>query len=651
MVKTIEPNVQIDYRPVASMPSMPDLPGHDDTTSSDALFWDEEGKRVTRGFLGRSIFAPSGRYINPVYYFYTNYSTILLRNPKTGVDEIAPPFFYDKHEELSNLIWNGRYIPQEQTGGRWKDATHLIATKGRRKGWSQYMLRGHCLYYAVVMEQNIGIGLDSESTRDDAKTEFMAAYENLPDFFKGYDIVINTKERVAFGTWQETKDGKRRSVVNHNVYFYAMDKSPGKFRGKRLSLVFLDEVGKYRNLKAVIRATRDCLLLGAVSFGQFVIGGTSDAIDNSTTDYRDKYREAKVDPMWQTFFISSDELTDPFIDFESGTSLRAEARAHHEKERAKLRLSGKSEDLYGYICENPLNEEEGFLGGGGSTYDVEAMNEQHLWIIQNRKENDLFFAKLKKKKNADNQFTNQVSIVRPGLNEPAVEEGWQFYGPACSPRPDLPGAFLMTVDDVANDTAEHSDSKVAIIVYLRATHYEGEYDLPIAVFHARAGSKLLNWREVEKGILFWQSDILIENNDEGLVNFLKEKGLRQYIKKVGKKYGFRQTEQTIATAEVLIQEAIERGDHHRWYFPSILEALKTPRVTNNDIRSAFETLYLFLDMMKSIPVLKDEIETIKQYHMDVRAKSPIAIGPQDRNQLGSKGAKVASKKLFNWQSF
>lgn len=601
------------------------MPDYGDTASYEYEFWTEQKESVLKGYI-----AGDNHYLNPYTYFWCNGPKMGTLKPETEEADWSHPYFLKKQEELFDLLYYNRFIPKGVSGkAHSKPAQDVVASKGRRKGWSQMMIKGHCMYYATVLCKNIAICADSESTRDEMKDEFMSAYESLPAFYKGYDIVVNTKDRLIFGEWLESVDGKRRYKKSHTIYFYPMDKSPGKLRGLKLWLIFLDEVGKYTNLKEVIAVSKECLMEGTLKFGQMVVGGTSDAISNKSPDYKELFFDAKNGRIdgWHPYFIAADEISLPDIDYTTGESLRHLSKPKYLAERDKKRKLGNMRDYWRYVAENPLDDTEGFLAGGGDTYDQDEINDQHTWIIENFKEEDLFRGKLSEAYTPDGKPSGRVRVVED------AEGPWEFYRPAFpggTLLPQLADDYLITTDDFYLDEAKYSKSKGAILLYLAPTTLSMESDLPIALYHDRP-SKTGFAYEVYKVMKMSGGKALIENNDGTLEKDLKKRGLGNRLALINNKVGIRHSDNWRNREEMLGQNFIADKRHRRIYFPRILDALKAPSEINNDPRSTMEHMFLYLDREGKEAVVKTEVEQRQE-----ASELMLMVGPgQAQSVLGN----------------
>lgn len=612
-----ENSVQRLYRPVLYEEFVPEEPVAWGDGSPEAVWWQEQYTRCTYGWV-----ASDGHYLNPIYYFYLNFVQIEIK--PDGVLSVEPPLYLDTDQEVFDLI----YFNQFQRGTE-NYAKNIVIAKGRRKHWSENTHCGVMLWDFVMGWGNVAIGYPQKDPYlDQGSDRWENAYQRLHDFWKA-DVLTGTKVKRGYGIKQYNEKTGEENIINRNfIMFSPMDKKFDRFRGQNFWRVLFDEAGVYRNLIQCYGATKDCCREGTFKFGQILIGGTSDAIENKSTDYRDMYFNApRYDAV--TWFIPCYKCSPPDVDWDSGVSLVSLSKPKYEAERAKIK--GNSELYHKELQENPMNARECFLPPSKSSYPGTKLEQQAHFILDNYKDHEIIRGRLE----WDGHPRERKVIWIPD------EAGdWQVYQKGF-PTPGLKNLHVMGVDDVySEDDAPFSDSKCSLVVYREHDHRVQESDLPVAVYLARPSRSRFH-NEILKSTCFWDSMVVIENNDGVVVDKMVKKGYGDKVVYINGKPGIKGSEVVWLNKMTGIgDEYFNENRHERIYFLDIITALGAWRQENTDIGSAFHLCLLGVDQRKGIGV-EDNRTKVERHHR-------IKAGQKRASRHGDKEADGVStrKKWF-----
>ncbi len=582
-------SVQELYRPCAGI-KLPDVPLEGDTTSENALFWEEEMLRCIQGWR-----APNGKYLCPLSYFYYNHCPIVYFDPNVGANVEGLPLYAEKENELFEKIYF------QCMRKSYKPAVDLIAAKARGKRWS-YGMRGLAMWVFVVVGRfqpraNGLIGLDTEESYGEWRTSFMATYESLHPFFKYEKIYPNRADEIGATEVVIAEDGTRTYKTTHSIYLGGMNKTPGKFQRLRALYGIFDEYGKFTKGESATDLTKDCFVANGVKYGFLLKAGTSDTINNKTSTYRDDWLAADaMGVIKHTIF--ADELF--HVDRHTGKCLRSSSRRHFEAERQKLKNAGKSLSLE--IQNNPLDEEELFFASNNSELPTEQIQEQVKKIIRERLDKRITKGKLEWVKDVNGNRTQKVKFV------PDAEGHWEIldYEETFAKMMEVEGENFVTVDDFYKDEAPESRSEGAILVYRKLRPDDSiESDLFIARYQYRPSSKRKMAEEVMKTIVAFNvtgKQVFVENNDGSLVETLERKGFGETLVSYNGQKGIRNSDQSISNQMVLAHDWFENNRHQRLYFLSIIDHIKKPNKENSDTRSCFLMMMQLLKMTGHQPV-------------------------------------------------
>lgn len=585
-IHDFSPNsVQTKFRPVLQEERIPDKPMVWGDGSFEDRWWIVQITRCKYGWMyeGGPDDPHSGTWLNPIYYFYLNFVTVTIKPDGTPIE--TAPLYLDTDHEVFDLIYFNQYIK-----GTGCYANNIVIAKGRRKHWTFITHCGVMLWDFVCGWGNVAIGYPQEDPYMATGSElFMNSYNALHDVWKADVLDPDTKYKKGYGIKRKDETTGKETVFKRNfIMFSPMDKKFDRFRGQNLWRVLFDEAGVYRNLVQCYGATKDCCQEGTFRFGQILIGGTSDAIENKSTDYRKMYFEAyRYDAV--THFIPCYRCAPPDVDWENGISLADIAKPKYEARRA--RIKGDPEVYYKELQENPMNPKECFLPPSKSNYPAHKLDDQAVWILDNYKDKEIVRGRL--------DFVGPPKDQKVQFTQDELGP-WEVYRNGF-PTPNVKKIHIMGVDDVYEEgDAPFSDSECSIVIYRELDHRVAESDLFVAVYLARPGRSKFHI-ETMKAAIFWDALVMLENNDGVLEGKFIKKNLGDRLMTINGKVGFKgQSEVWTNKMTGIGDEFFNENKHEKIYFLSIIDAFKTWRIDNTDVGSAAHAALLGVDQRQGI---------------------------------------------------
>jgi intein/homing endonuclease len=254
-------------------------------------YWNEQLRRCKKGY------SVGGLRITGNHYAYLNFAKILLtkeenknekvtkKKVRTGVKKMAFPDFWDGDydyfwviEVARNGIEKSAYEKLnletniiDLDGGK-----HIILAKARRKGYSY---KGGLLaanQYNTVRENTTLIGAYEAKYLYPEGTMSMA--RNYLDFMDENTAwtkrrLIDRQDYVKSGYEQYVNGVKVQKGYKSSIIATTFKDNPHAARGKSASMVLLDEVGQFYNLKETYAAIRPTVESGNITTGQIILFG------------------------------------------------------------------------------------------------------------------------------------------------------------------------------------------------------------------------------------------------------------------------------------------------------------------------------------------------------------------------------------------
>ena len=513
-----DPNsAQVKYRPVLQE----DVPPTPDPQSEYYLihlaWWAEQIRRCMEGW----VCPVDGHYINPIYYFYLNFVKIyFIDELGSGRAKWGAPYYRRSDEEIFDRFW---YCMPKTVKGEMVNSTNLFASKARRKAWSTAELYGLTTYlFLFFPDYDLNRAYPDNRTQRKERRRFVSCYNRIHDYFKynaqgrRMSIVIDNQEEVAQGV---TTSGGKSSPQN-TVYFYTVSKDSGAVRGDLLLCVFIIEAGKWSgNLKSFIMSSEETLALGVLKFGFVVMGGTSDSINNTDTDYRDLcynpsfYKAVDI-------FIPAYRAYLGFIDYYNGFDDTEDALWHLYARRKLLEESGDAEALAMFVQENPFIKEEAFIPSVNNEYPKEKIDQQFMRILRENLMQHWVRGEFEFEKDFMGKDLDTVAFV------PSLSGKWEVLTEALIPL-EYEGLHKAGSDSYFKDQVKEkrkSSSKGCMIIWRKPTAHPVASDMPVAIYLGRPNTRVDMFWAWLKGLIYFEATDLHEHITPDWQNFLVEQG-------------------------------------------------------------------------------------------------------------------------------
>lgn len=599
-------SVQVLYRPVVALHESDKVPPIPKKDPEDPNFkwWAEQIKRCQHGWV-----APDGHYLNGFLYFYLNFCKIPLRKEGSTTFDYDYPFYRDNDEDILNQIWANRYIMLPN--GKRKMAKSHVEAKPRGIAWTTFTLLGVGMYYFVFKNDLImGCAYPNDEVVNTERDWFKNTWLNLHPIFKRQKCKEDKKVRDLI-MLNDSKDmfsigymnGRIRIPVNQCLFdVIGQETKAGVYKGKRLNLAIAAEAGLWTGdaLKNYITENEPSIRLGDEQWGMFLIGGTSNAIINKSTAYREIFENPGAYNATRHFTPKSKVLFG-HIDYFTGRSKVAEALEQIKKSRESK--TGDQDAYNQELIENPLHWEEAFLPNNkSSAYNVALINEHLTWLKMNHASHWIK-GRLEYIMDLNNKPTGKVQFIEDGTGE------W-FMNREGMPTEAYENLHIAAIDDRyksrgANhkDTAE--DSHNAMIIYRKPTGYPIKSDMPVCVYYGKHPDMMVAYEEFYKGMLFYSvNKTLYEYNSDAFPNFLRsEKKDMSRLFYIDNRPGIKVGNEEKQEMTLLGSMYFTSGRYKNITLPLILEELiKWGTRRNTDISSAFHLVLWLMELTDSLAV-------------------------------------------------
>ncbi len=502
-------------------------------TSEYFAFWKEQKKRLKEGYK-----PTGGSWIPGNYYFYLNFSKIHgLPSPESRRKSMIPPIYRDQDHEYYQEVHHAKYGDGKDNPGGYG----IIVLKARRKGFS-FMNANILLHeWTCYAHSENGLGAQREDYVQDFRKKMLLSYNELPSELR--NKILNNNEEIFMSGYKEKEDGIWvEKGMKSMVHFRVMEK-PNAFRGTSLNYMVFEEAGEFLKLKRSFQSSEDCFKEGNVFFGTPIIGGTSNAMEVESDDYMDMYYNAEQFNL-KPVFIKASKVFGSFFDMSTGMSDSKGAEEFIMAEAEKRKATGDLQSYYSYLQENPLEVEHAFFKSGKTPFDLEKVNKQ----IANINTNPSF-----------------QRVQKGMLDWPRNKEGKEIFGampefvmddgshdeknPANElfpfemveqPIPGMANIHLAAVDPYhIDDELEEMKKKMSdqkdrslgsMCVYRRFVGPNTIGELPVAFYTDRPYSKEKFYENCLKLAIYYDSQILVEYNDDGFLKYFIHHKMTRYLK-------------------------------------------------------------------------------------------------------------------------
>ena len=520
------------YSPIIFNKNYKDYSSFKKNTPEYFAFWKEQQKRLKDGYK-----PTGGTWIPGNYYFYLNFSKIHgLPSPESKRKSMIPPIYRDQDHEYYQEVHHAKYGDGKDNKGGYG----IIVLKARRKGFS-FMNANILLHeWTCYSHSENGLGAQREDYVQDFRKKMLLSYNELPPQLR--NKILHNNEEIFMSGYKEKDDGIWvEKGMKSMVHFRVMEK-PNAFRGTSLNYMVFEEAGEFLKLKRSFQSSEDCFKEGDVFFGTPIIGGTSNAMEVESDDYMNMYYNAS-DFNLKPIFIKASKVFGSFFDMSTGSSDVSGAEKFIIKKSEERKATGDLQSYYSYLQENPLEVEHAFFKSGKTPFDLEKINKQIANINTNPNFQRVQNGTLEwPRDNAGKEVFGSTPIFEMddgSISEDMNEEKFPFEIVE-QPIPGIKNAHLSAVDpyhidddleDLKKRASDQKDRSLgSMCVYRRFVGPNTVGELPVAFYTDRPYSKEKFYENCLKLAVFYDSQILVEYNDDGFLKYFILHKMTRYLK-------------------------------------------------------------------------------------------------------------------------
>ena len=510
-------------------------------------FWDEERKRCIHGYT-----SPDDDHITGYYYFYLNYTRIIISKEKTIIDSKGNtrnvkdriesfPRFYDYDKVYFDAIEEA-----EHTG------RHISIIKKRGAGYSFKGASMLCRnFYLIPHSKSYAIASEMEFlTRDGLLSkawEMMTFVDNNTAWGKKRQAKDkDTHKRASFYSF---KDGvKIESGYKSEIIGISLKNDIQKARGKRGKLILFEEAGKFPGLKDAWTIARPSVEDDdGYAFGLMVAYGTGGTEDGDYQGLRSLFYEPvaynclPIRNIWDEgaidnecgFFVPQyynmfgrDEHGSKFMDENGNSNIEVAKKYSLLKRQELLEKSNDKNQIDKYIAERPFTPLEATLQLSGNIFPKNDLK-RHLVSIRSQSKiknfknvGELYFndkGEVKFSNRTDLKDITSYVINHERDNKNGAVVIWEH------PEDNPPNGLYIGGSDPYDHNKSTTNSLGSIFIYKRFQGFESYYDLPVAEYTGRPETADEFYEIVRMLGLYYNATILYENEKMGLFTYFSNK--------------------------------------------------------------------------------------------------------------------------------
>lgn len=318
--------------------------------------------------------------------------------------------------------------------------------------------------------------------------------------------------------------------------------NPDAARGKDAVEVFFEESGKFGSiglLKKSYAATQDCVMAGAIKTGMITLFGTSGDMEAGSVDFADMYFRPQafdllsMEDVWTEgsdenkikvgFFHPVNWNMEGYYDKEGNSNIEG-AKQAEKLERKRLVESGATTtEIQNRMQEKPLNPHEAFGNASVNNFPVAELQKQKMKVVSEGLQE-------KKGMPVDLYFQGSEVIAKPILdksvlpitsykNIPKNKSGAVLIYEQPVPNPPK-GLYKIGYDPIRHDTGT---SLASIIVYKGVHKHSFTKNIIVAEYIGRRETPEDIDHIAEKLAIYYNTQIMIENEVPGSINYFKRK--------------------------------------------------------------------------------------------------------------------------------
>lgn len=518
-------SVQLLYRPVLQE-RIPDAPKQ--RGDKAWKWWVEQLTRIKKGWTEPT----TGKYICGYHYWYLNFVKIPRQDKETNaITGWDAPFYRDNDDEIMSTMWRNR--ERVLPNGVVVNARNSVFAKPRTIGYTQMEFLGVDSYHFIFKagrERYIGRGYPVEKYKKIERNWLKTLYaEHIPAFLKTWggkelEIITDNEDDFTVGF----KSGKTDIVHNWIQYRIIPDEGKaGVFKSMRATKLTAVEAGLWPgdSLDNFFVENQDCLRGGDNQWGMMVIGGTSNAIINKSSNYKQIYFAAESDYNAASHFTPKTKGLLGFIDLYTGKSQIDDALRWILSERKKA--EGSSEKSQKEKVENPLTPQEAFEPSMSFAYDQAKLMAQIGYVKSHNLEDHWFTGRIEYQRGSDNKA---VEFIPDPDGCPADKKGPWLLNRAGMPNHSIPNLHVAGIDDTfkplkPGQKLAKRDSRNCMIIYRQPTVLLGDNsDMPVALYYEKSLDMEITWNEFYKGMLLYDvHQTMYEYNHMDFVRWLRDR--------------------------------------------------------------------------------------------------------------------------------
>lgn len=607
-------------------------------------WWAEQKKRIINGYK-----PTGGTWIPGNYYFYLNFSKIHGLPPGGKRKTMISPIYRDQDHEYFDEIWKAK------EGGY-----GIIVLKARRKGFS-FMNANILLHeWTCFPHSENGLGAQKEDYVQDFRKKLLLSYNELHPQLR--NKILHNNEELLMAGYKEKEDGIWvEKGVKSMIHFRVMEK-PNAFRGTSLNYMVFEEAGEFLKLRRSYQANEECFREGSLQFGTPIIGGTSNQMEVESDDYMEMFYNAS-DYNLKPLFISAAKVYAGFFDMSTGTSDVKGATVDIERRAEEKKKGNMLENYYAFLQEMPLNPEQAFIRTGKTPFDLAKINQQISNINTNSNYQIVQRGRLEWQKDDNGKFvfgSKPIWVIDDGsydedhpdkdlfpfeITEHPLEGYRNAHVAAVDPyHIDDEFEEVKTSQKKKTDVAEKSKGSMCVYRKFVDTNTVGE--CPVAFYTDRPYSKEEFYENCLKLALYYDSQILVEYNDDSFLKYFTTNKMTRLLKerptsadspwsKATNKYGIHMKTYQKKMLVELIDEYVKK----HWediYFLKLLNELVDFGTKNTDRVMAFGMALIHdADSYRKVINEKEEDKRPKDFVPHFKSENGyiIPVVSQHHNEL------------------
>ena len=435
-------------------------------------------------------------------------------------------------------------------------------------------------------------------------------------WFSGKQYIEAKIDKNIGGKWKRVGSG---SIIYHRSF----KDDPFAGNGTRPSLVVLEEVGFFSNLKDSLGAMKDTTYNGPRKFGVIYATGTGGNMAGGASQQAMEVFNSPADfdclcfdDIWEEtgsigYFVPYELALNEYKDSEGITDL-VKAKTFVDLKREKMMQGKSKKPLYDEMQNNPRVPSEAFLVMNSNLFPIGELKEQLGWVQSNQ--GDAFVkgscgrliwttengvVKPKWIPDLKNELTPCGFRMKKGDDTTGCIQIWEHpqYIDGQIPY----GLYIAGQDPYDHDQAESSSSLGSTYIYKTFMTADGIYDWIVAEYTARPKTVVEHHENVRKLLMYYNAKLLYENERNSIkMHFEHRNSLHMLTRtptilkategsKVQRQYGIHMTDHIKDELEIYVRDWLleERPDgrlnlHTIYSIPLLQELIYYNRQGNFD---------------------------------------------------------------------